>query len=151
VYQRIERMRQLGTGRALTRADIERMNPQSVGGVLMAMSSQLRAVDSQQMVVNTVFLRGGPRGSCPPAIFIDGFRVNQRPTNVNLLLEPRHIEAVELYVGAAQVPIGFQDPGGCGSILLWSRRGSPREGTPHHWRRYLMAGGLVVGALLLLR
>jgi hypothetical protein len=150
VYQRIERQRELGTGRFLVRSEIERLNPQNLGSVLGSMSSQLRVVESPQMVVNTVFLRGGPRGSCPPAIFIDGFRVNQRPTNVNLLIEPRDVEAVELS-GGAQAPIGFHDSGGCGSILVWSRRGSPGEGTPHTWWRYLIAGALVVGGLLAFR
>jgi hypothetical protein len=151
VYQRIARQRELGTGRFLTRPEIERLNPQNLGSVLRTMSSQLRVVESPQLVVNTIFLRGGTRGACPPAVFIDGFQVNQRPTNVNLLIEPRHIEAVELYIGGAQVPIGFHDPGGCGSILIWSRRGSANEGTPHHWRRYAIAGALLVGGLLLLR
>jgi len=70
---------------------------------------------------------------------------------VNLLIEPRHIEAIELYTAGAQAPIGFHDPGGCGSILIWSRRGSPQDGTPNTWRRYLIAGALVVAALVLWR
>jgi hypothetical protein len=153
VYARIERMRELGIGRSFTRDQIERLNPQSVGGVLRAMSSQLRVVESQRMVVNTVFVRGGAWGAgyCPPAVFIDGFRVNQRPTNVNMLIEPRHIEAIELYIGAAQTPLGFHDPTGCGSILIWSRRGSPEEGAPHSWKRYAIAAGFTVAVLLLLR
>ena len=151
VYQRIARMKELGIGRSLTRTQIEQLNPQSVGGLLSTMTSQIRSVESPQFVVNTVFLRGGPRGSCAPAIFIDGFRVNQRPTNVNMLIEPRQVEAVELYASGAQAPVGFHDPAGCGSVLIWARRGSPTDGPPHNWRRYLVAGGLVVGALLLFK
>lgn len=153
IYDRIARMRQLGIGRALTRPDIERLTAQSVGSMVGTMSGRLRIVESQQLIVNTIFVRDGtkPGGQCAPAVYIDGFRVNQRPTNVNMLIEPRHVEAVELYVGAAQTPLGFHDPAGCGSLLIWSRRGSATEGKPNTWVRWAVAAVLGVGLWFVVR
>jgi hypothetical protein len=54
-------------------------------------------------------------------------------------------------MGAAQVPIGYQDPLGCGSILIWSRRGDAEEGRPHTLLRWAVAGALLAGILILLR
>jgi hypothetical protein len=153
VYRRIEDMRQRGIGLSATREELERMSRHSVGSVLTTLSTRLRIIDTPQMNVNTVLLRDGMQrgGYCAPAVFIDGQRANPRPTNVNLLIEPNAIEAIELYMGAAQVPIGFQDPAGCGSVLIWSRGGSASEGKPSSLRRVLLAGGLLVGLLLFLR
>ncbi|HSJ14998.1 MAG TPA: carboxypeptidase regulatory-like domain-containing protein [Longimicrobiales bacterium] len=147
IYERIAQLRARGVGRALTRADIERTAPQSVGRAISNMSGRIRAVESPQLTVNTVWVRGAP--TCAPAMFIDGFRVNHRPMNVNMLIDPRQVEAVELYIGSAQAPVGFTDPQGCGSVLIWSRREAPGQARPNSWKRYALAGAVVVGLLLL--
>ena len=61
IYQRIAKAREQGIGRASTRAQLEQLNPQSVGAALGMMTSQLRIVESPQMMVNTVFA-GRPAG-----------------------------------------------------------------------------------------
>jgi hypothetical protein len=152
IYRRIEDMRQRGLGLALTREEIARTGRHSVGSLLTTLSGRVRVVDTQQVTANTILLRGGVGGSyCAPAIFIDGQRANPRPMNVNLLIEPHAVEALELYIGAQQVPPGFEDAAGCGTVLIWSRRGTPHEGRPHSVLRWLAGVGILVGGLLLLR
>jgi hypothetical protein len=154
IHRRIEQMRQQGTNRALTRDQLDRMRPQSVNRALVTLSSRVNVVDAPAITMNTVFLRDSSRrGQCAAAVFIDGFRVNARPTNVNMMIEPKHIEAIELYIGTALVPAGFHDPTGCGSVLIWSRQGPDQEGDsrPGSWRRWAIAGGLATGILFLLR
>jgi hypothetical protein len=153
IRRRIEDMRQRRIGISATREELERMSRHNVGSVLTTLSTRIRLIDSQQANVNTILLRDGSSsgGYCAPAIFIDGFRANPRPTNVNFLIEPSSIEAIELYMGAAQVPIGYQDPLGCGSVLIWSRRGDAEEGRPHTLLRWAVAGALLAGILILLR
>ena len=153
VYARIQNMRDRGVGRGLTRLELERLSPQSVGAAVGTLSGRVRAVESVSPIVNTLLIRDGtrPGGHCAPAVYVDGFRVNHRPANVNLMIDPRHVEAVELYIGGAQVPVGFHDPRGCGSVLIWSKQGSTEGGKPNSWKRYGIAALVGVGLLLLVR
>jgi hypothetical protein len=66
---------------------------------------------------------GGMRGSCLPDVYLDGV-----PTpgarEIDQLITPMDIEAVEIYRGASEVPARFTTAtGNCGVILIWSRRG----------------------------
>ncbi len=66
--------------------------------------------------------------NCEPLYFIDGMSVmgpsfdpNSQPVDA--------IEAIEVYASPALVPPEFRGPmsaQGCGSILIWTRRGEPR-------------------------
>jgi hypothetical protein len=153
VNRRIEYIRQTGIGRAITRDELELSNPRSVGAALSRVSGRVRVLDSDAPWVNTIILSGGGtggRGTCTPAIFIDGNRVNHRPTNVHSLIQPERIDAIELYVGSGQTPQGFQDPLGCGSILIWSRAGTAKEGKPHGLLRWAIAAVVAVGVLLVI-
>lgn len=153
VYARIRSMRERGVGRGLVREEIERMAPQSVGRAVSSLSGRVRAVESLSPIINTILIRDGSRfgGACAPAVFIDGFRINNRPANPNIMIDPRLVEAIELYIGAAQVPLGFHDPRGCGSVLIWSRHGDPREGKPQTWTRWGIAAAVGLGLLLLMK
>lgn len=59
-------------------------------------------------------LRGG--GLCQPALFLDGVKSQIRMYDA--ILDPSHIEGVEIYTGAA-IPGRYNDP--CGAVLVWTR------------------------------
>jgi hypothetical protein len=61
-------------------------------------------------------------GTCEPAIYLDGVRVQQfEDSSVDDFLRPDMIEGIEIYPAAAGAPSEFSDPTGCGSIVFWSR------------------------------
>ncbi|MEJ2542199.1 MAG: carboxypeptidase regulatory-like domain-containing protein, partial [Gemmatimonadota bacterium] len=55
-------------------------------------------------------------GVCRPALFMDGVKSGIRL--YDMILEPAHIEGIELYVGSA-IPGQFNDT--CGAVLVWTR------------------------------
>jgi hypothetical protein len=154
VYRRIEQMKTSGVGRAVTRDELDRMNPQSIGIALSRISGRVRLVESNQPNMNTIYFSGasGARGGCAPAIFLDGHRINFRPYNVNTLIEPHRVDAIELYFGGGHAPIGFHDQTGCGSILIWSRSQPDDETSnkPSQLRRWVTAGVAITAGVLLL-
>ena len=74
---------------------------------------------------NAQFIRGG----CVPSVMLDGvvLRVGGTPGQGSLLLvallKVTEIQALEVYPGAAGMPVqaaGYISP--CGAIVAWSRR-----------------------------
>lgn len=66
-----------------------------------------------------VFQRGvsmRDSGVCAPALYLDGVKSQIRV--YDSILDPTHIEGMEVYTGA-NVPGQFNDP--CGAILIWTR------------------------------
>jgi len=152
LYRRIEQLQQQGVGRFAVREEIERMRPQTTTRLLSQLAPGLRVIETRDVNVNSVFMRRAA-GSCAPAIFLDGMRMNIRPFNANAIIDPENIEAVEIYTGAAQIPVGYHDPQGCGSILFWTRIAAPDDPgmRPMTWTRIAIAGVLALGVLLLFR
>jgi hypothetical protein len=152
LYRRIEQQRQQGIGRFAVREDIERMRPQTATRLLSQLSPGLHVVETRDVNVNTVFIRRAT-GSCPPAIFVDGMRMNNRPFNANAIVDPQHLEAVEIYTGSAQIPVGYHDPQGCGTILFWTRIPAADDPgmRPVTWTRIAVAAVLAAGVVLLFR
>lgn len=153
VNRRIEYVRQTGVGRVITRDELEIGNPRSVGAALTRVSGRVRVLDSDVPWVNTIILTGGGsnmRNTCTPVIYLDGNHINHRPTNVHALIQPDRVDVIELYVGSGQAPQGYQDPLGCGSILIWSRAGSAEEGKPHSLLRWAISAVVAAGILLIM-
>jgi len=58
-----------------------------------------------------------------PRVYLDGMATGSNPQHTFGLLEPAQILAMEVYMGAAQIPLqygGTDAP--CGVILIWTRR-----------------------------
>lgn len=80
--------------------------------------------------INPADWAAGARPACYMDVYIDGILVyadNQRPGvplfDVNTL-PPAHIEAMEVYTSAAQVPIQYnRTSSSCGVLLIWTRVG----------------------------
>ena len=107
-------------GRYLDRAQIERRNPLEV-------TDLLRTIPGMQVVWNgtdydVVSGRGTSlSGSCKPTIYIDGSPV-LGDVSPNTFVRPNDVEAMEIYRGA-DTPAEFQRMnGGCGAIVIWTRR-----------------------------
>jgi hypothetical protein len=64
-----------------------------------------------------------PMGECGPSLYVDGILVSRQATEWDL--PPLStIEAVEVYRGAGELPLqwGGTSAGGCGAIVVWTRR-----------------------------
>jgi len=88
------------------------------------------------------------RGGCAPVIWIDGTRVRP-PLDLDALVRPEDLEAVEVYRGA-HLPIRF-GPSPCGGILIWTRRGRPQAGDNSLVPRLLLGTALMTLVWILSR
>jgi TonB-dependent Receptor Plug Domain len=67
--------------------------------------------------------------ACYLDVYLDGAQVYNSSARGSPLfnlasLEPREIEAVEVYTGAGQIPAQYnKTSGGCGVMLIWTRTG----------------------------
>ncbi|MCI0432945.1 MAG: carboxypeptidase regulatory-like domain-containing protein [Gemmatimonadetes bacterium] len=116
--------RQAGFGQFLTPEQIERLPPP------LDVADLLRRIPGVRMQPDGA---GGFRvrlsGGCVPRLYIDGLRTED--VALNELVSEADIEGVEVYTGAA-VPLqysgtqegGGRSPGagGCGVVLVWSRK-----------------------------
>ena len=68
-----------------------------------------------------VMMRGtGGTGSCVPAVFLNGLLIPMADGNLDTVMQPNDVRAVEIYPRASTAPIQFQTRNGCGSIVIWS-------------------------------
>jgi len=113
-----------GSGRFITRADIEQRNPTNL-------TDLLRSVPGFRVETrgfrNTVRVRGS---RCAPLVWLDGQGLFAAEFDLDSF-DPRTFDGIEIYSGSASVPVEFQgnqsQSSGCGTIVLWSRRGEVRE------------------------
>jgi hypothetical protein len=135
--------RRLGFGHSFTREDIEARNP-------LRVSDLLRTVPGMQVVPG----RGGVgatlryRGSCQPNLVVDGVPLS-RPVSIDEILSPGDLEALEVH-SSSYFP-GRIGSSTCGTVVAWTREGQRGEGRPMTWRRALVAAGLVLLGILLVR
>lgn len=124
------RRQRTGFGHFLTRVDIDKHSPLVMSDVLRGLAGvrvvcgEWLSCDVEMRAATTTFL--GRR--CQPSVILDGvvLRVGGKgnPGDLRLddVLNPFSIEAIEIYPGAAGVPVqylGYLSP--CGAILAWSR------------------------------
>ncbi len=94
---------------ALTTSDLFRLAP----GVVV---SPGRAFGDQ------ILLRGnGAQSYCIPTLFLNGNRTATDDGNIDQLVSPRDVRAVEVYSRNANTPAQFQALGGCGAIVIWTK------------------------------
>lgn len=133
--------RQAGIGRFVTREQVERRNPMRVTDLFRTMPGW-RVLPGRR--------GSGPlvvgRGSCTPALYLDGARLLQG-SSLDDVLYPEAVEAIEVY-HSSQAPARF--PGtGCGSVVAWSRDPSAiEEGRPLSWKRIVTALGFLALAIV---
>lgn len=106
------------SGHYFERIDLVERNARDLTDLLGPLSG-VRLINSGLEGNRVVFERatsiaGG--GLCEPALFLDGVKSSIRL--YDMILDPTHIEGVEVYAGAA-IPGRFNDP--CGAVLIWTR------------------------------
>ncbi|MCE2899991.1 MAG: carboxypeptidase regulatory-like domain-containing protein [Gemmatimonas sp.] len=112
-----------GGGRFFTFADLDRRNA-------MHMTDVFRMVPGMRIetrgMQNTVRIRGS---RCAPLVWLDNQPLYAGEVDLDAF-DPRSFEGIEIYSGAASVPVEFQGnqrmSSACGTIVLWSRRGELR-------------------------
>lgn len=118
-YQR----RSTGSGRYFTHADIVRRSPRSLIDILRGIPG-MGVVSRQQRA--SVRNRGS---RCAPVVWLDGQPLLTSDIDLDAL-DPLSFDGIEVY-GTASVPMEFlanQRVGSsCGTIVLWTRRGEPRQ------------------------
>ena len=126
------RRKQLGFGHYLTRADIDKRDPEVMTDLLRGMVGVrvwclpgFLSCDVDTRAAKSMFLRG----KCHPSVVLDGVVLraggvgNKGDMLLDQLINPFNIEAIEIYPGPEGVPVqygGYLSP--CGAILVWSRR-----------------------------
>jgi hypothetical protein len=119
-----------GGGHRLYREDIERQPNMTLGQVLSRVQGTTRVqrgpfefiVFTRSMSAGT--LQAAPGRYCLPALYIDGAQAGygRSAGDINSLVTPGQIEAVELYSSAANIPVQYTGSGSaCGVILIWTR------------------------------
>lgn len=166
-YDRMERMKQRGTGFFFTLEDLERWESTDIA-MMLQNAPGLMAWPSGN--AGYVIRMMGPGGLCSPDIYLDGLPVEgasaarAAPSDgppVGLYpfgsggsagARPRYagipvmdLEGVEVYRGRLEQPGGYW-PSNCGSIFLWRKK---HFGNPFSWRNVFVAGGLTGGLIML--
>ena len=115
---------QQGSGRFFTQAEIVKIQPSKMTDLMRTVPGvriETRGFD------NKVRMRGS---RCSPLVFLDGLGLFAAEFDLDAV-DPYTFEGIEVYSGPASVPIEFQgnqrQSSSCGTIVLWSRRGEPRE------------------------
>ena len=114
-----KRSRDGSFGAFITRADIARRKP-------VRTTDLLRSMSGVRLVPRTI---GGGysvmlRGTCAPAIFIDGVGVRALGHTVDDLIAPWDLEGIEIYRSASEAPPQYTGTlRTCGVILFWTQRG----------------------------
>ena len=59
--------------------------------------------------------------------YLDGAPFDNSQNDLDQMIRPDDIEAVEVYKSASEVPVQFQGQNGsCGTILVWTKRSAGR-------------------------
>ena len=113
-----EARRQRGLGRFLDPEDIE----QRMGG---RTSDFFRAVSGARIVPSStgerLLMRGNATGYCVPTFYVDGVRQFMFDGDIDAIVSPMEVRAIEIYTGFIMTPPEFQVPfGTCGSVVIWT-------------------------------
>jgi hypothetical protein len=114
---------QNGGGRFFTFADLDRRNAVNMTDVFRMVPGMRIETRGMQ---NSVRIRGS---RCAPLVWLDNQPLYAGEVDLDAF-DPRSFEGIEIYSGAASVPVEFQGnqrmSSACGTIVLWSRRGELR-------------------------
>lgn len=115
---------QRGFGRFITRADIDRSNTLTVCELfrrVAGLSVREEGVnDCEVSMRGTLSLMGPSAGvtACEPTLYVDNAPFNGSVGEFTRTIRPRDIMGIEVYSTSTE-PLQF--PGGCGSIVVWTR------------------------------
>jgi hypothetical protein len=114
------RRRSIGAGRFVSRADIDRRQPQFVTDMLEGIPGIV--VRNGDFRVTSYAVQRG----CVPTIVLDNVAIRKRGQELGIRLDdmvrPEYIEAIEVYARGSGLPAQFggrESP--CGAIIIWTR------------------------------
>lgn len=122
-----ERRRKAGGGYFVDEAQMARRNP-------MFMSDLLRTIPGVSIVGSSdrrdrIRMRGiAGMGSCTPSVYLNGMRAPVDDGDVEALVNPQAVRAVEVYTRTGNIPFELQVPNGCGVVVIWT---GPRSQIPN--------------------
>lgn len=117
-----------GLGRFLRREEIERHSNIDLAQVLDRIPGTTRigpviVFDRSSMVGVMRRTQLGQGAHCLPLVYLDGNRMVYDRSGLSGMANPEHLEAVEVFTGAAQIPTEYNgSEAACGVILLWTRK-----------------------------
>lgn len=123
LLDRIERIRRTGQGRVILADEIARRASFQISDVFR-MVPGARVVPGE-MGRQTVLVRGPSADNlCPANVFIDGMRMFDGATEMDWLVRPSEVMAVEVYTGTTVPPqYALGDRGRpCGAVVIWTKR-----------------------------
>jgi hypothetical protein len=117
--EEFERRRKLGFGHFLTEDDLKKKGPTYMGDIFRGLPGVVTMPG--QFGRDRVLIRGtGMTGDCAPAIFLNGLYVSIEDGDLDNIINPKDVRAIELYSRVASIPLQFQTRNGCGSAVIWT-------------------------------
>jgi hypothetical protein len=116
-----ERKKQ-GFGVFLSREDIEQKAAVSMTDLFRGLAGVTVASNGSGYVIQMT--RTASVGDCPVQYYVDGAPLLATADDMDSLMRPDDIEAIEIYKSGTATPVQFQasDGGSCGTIVIWTRR-----------------------------
>ncbi|HEX5178603.1 MAG TPA: carboxypeptidase regulatory-like domain-containing protein [Gemmatimonadaceae bacterium] len=117
-----------GLGYYMDRDQIEKSNPISTTDLFRQVPGLTVAWDGEGYSVQVN--RNSNGGSCPVAYYIDGSPFLSVGDDIDQIVQPQDVAAIEVYKSSAETPMQFQgaDGGPCGTIVIWTKRRVGRTG-----------------------
>jgi hypothetical protein len=106
-----------GIGRFVRREEIERHGDFTLAQSLSRMPG---AVVQYVGVHQYIYF---PRSGCRPWVYLDGSRmIVDRGQDINSIVSPNQVEAMEVFIGPSEVPAEYAaGRGACGVVLIWTK------------------------------
>ena len=118
-----EERRQRGLGRFLDPEDIEQRMSGRTSDLFRAVAG-VRLVPSS--VGDRIAMRGNVSGYCTPTVFVDRVKQYMFDGDIDAIVSPMEVRAIEVYPGYLMTPPEFQVPfDQCGSIVIWTGKRAP--------------------------
>lgn len=109
-----------GFGTFLTREDIEKQQSILLTDVFRTIPGLTVAFDGSNYVVQSARSAGT---GCQVQWYLDGSPFDNSNNDIDQMLRPDDIEAIEVYKSASEVPVQFQGSNAsCGTIVVWTKR-----------------------------
>jgi len=117
--EEFNRRRRLGFGYFLDEEAIAKKAPTFMGDIFRGTPGVVTIPG--QFARDRVLLRGtGMTGDCAPAVFVNGLFVNIEDGDMDPMINPKDVRAVEVYGRTSSIPVQFQTRNGCGSVVIWT-------------------------------
>jgi hypothetical protein len=117
--EEFERRRKLGFGHFVTEEEIRKKAPTYMADIFRGLPGVVTMAG--QFGRDRVLVRGtGMTGDCAPAIFLNGLYVNIEDGDLDNIINPKDVRAIELYARTSSIPLQFQTRNGCGSAVIWT-------------------------------